>query len=72
MKRFWLYLPDKNDSLEITTANNKFSLFESSNEKVYTIDTGTYSIQMLVDKLVSKGLDAKVNHLKTQSSLCCF
>ncbi len=75
MKRFWLYLPDKNDSLEITTANNKISLFESSTEKAYTIDTGKYSIQMLVDKLVSKGLDAKIGEIKsskTQSSLCCF
>ncbi len=36
MKRFWLHLPNKNTSLEITTTNNKLSLFESANEKVYT------------------------------------
>ncbi|WP_107924856.1 hypothetical protein [Lysinibacillus parviboronicapiens] len=68
MKRFWLYLPDKNDSLEITTANNKISLFESSTEKAYTIDTGKYSIQMLVDKLVSKGLDAKIGEIKSSKN----
>jgi len=65
MKRFWLNLPDKNDSLEITTANNKLSLFESSTEKVYTIDTGKYSLEKLVDNLVSKGLDAKVGEIKS-------
>ena len=64
MKRFWINLPDKNDSLEITTANNKISLFESSIEKVYTIDTGKYSLEKLVDNLVSKGLNAKVGEIK--------
>lgn len=64
MKRFWLHLPDKNDSLEITTTNNKISLFESSTEKAYTIDTGIYSLHTLIDKLVSKGLDARIGELK--------
>ncbi|MGE8038017.1 hypothetical protein [Lysinibacillus sp. NPDC093692] len=65
MKRFWLHLPDKNDSLEITTTNNKLSLFESSNEKVYTIDIGKYSLEKLIDNLVSKGLNAKMGEIKS-------
>ncbi|OXS65760.1 hypothetical protein B1B04_24795 [Lysinibacillus sp. KCTC 33748] len=65
MKRFWLNLPDKNDSLEITTTNNKISLFESSTEKVYTIDTGKYSLEKLKDNLVSKGLDARIGEIKS-------
>ncbi|OXS65588.1 hypothetical protein B1B04_24990 [Lysinibacillus sp. KCTC 33748] len=65
MKRFWLHLPDKNDSLEITTTNNKLSLFESFNEKVYTIDIGKYSLEKLVDNLVSKGLNAKIGEIKS-------
>ncbi|MFU8645899.1 hypothetical protein ACNA06_01105 [Lysinibacillus sp. RSDA_15] len=55
MKRFWLRLPDKTDSLEITTPNNKLSLFESSTEKAYTIEVGKYSLEKLVENLVSKG-----------------
>ncbi|MFJ7918084.1 MULTISPECIES: hypothetical protein [unclassified Lysinibacillus] len=47
MKRFWLRLPDKNNSLEITSTNNKLSTFESSTEKVYTVDTGKYSLEKL-------------------------
>ncbi|WP_155590564.1 hypothetical protein [Lysinibacillus cavernae] len=64
MKRFWLHLPLKNDSLEITTANNKLSLFESSNEKVYTIETGKYSLRTLIDNLISKGLNVKIGEIK--------
>ncbi|MFG3431970.1 MULTISPECIES: hypothetical protein [Lysinibacillus] len=64
MKRFWLHLPDKNDSLEITTSNNKLSLFESSNEKVYTIETGKHSLNKLIDALVKNGLNAKIGEMK--------
>ncbi|MGE8038007.1 hypothetical protein [Lysinibacillus sp. NPDC093692] len=64
MKRFWLNLPDKNDSLEITTTNNNLSLFESSSEKAYTVDVGNYSLEKLRDNLVSKGLDARIGEIK--------
>ncbi|MFJ3387488.1 hypothetical protein [Lysinibacillus sp. NPDC086135] len=64
MKRFWLRLPDKNNSLEITSTNNKLSTFESSTEKVYTVDTGKYSLEKLRDNLVSKGLDARIGEIK--------
>lgn len=64
MKRFWLRLPEKNDSLEITATNNKLSLFESSTEKSYTVDTGIYSLEKLRDNLVSKGLDARIGEIK--------
>lgn len=69
MKRFWLHLPNKNTSLEITTTNNKLSLFESANEKVYTIDTGKYSLKNLIDNLVSKGLNAKIGEIKSPKNL---
>ncbi|OXS65746.1 hypothetical protein B1B04_24885 [Lysinibacillus sp. KCTC 33748] len=65
MKRFWLNLPDINDHLEITTSNNKLSLLESSNEKVYTIDVGKYSLEKLKDNLVNKGLDARIGEIKS-------
>ncbi|MGE8038023.1 hypothetical protein [Lysinibacillus sp. NPDC093692] len=65
MKRFWLNLPDKNDHLEITTSSNKLSLLESSNEKVYTIDVGKYSLEKLKDNLVNKGLDARIGEIKS-------
>lgn len=65
MKRFWLHLPNKNNSIEITTTNNKLSLFQSSNEKVYTIDVGIYSLEKLKDNLVNKGLDARIGEIKT-------
>ncbi|MDD1502590.1 hypothetical protein PVA17_07390 [Lysinibacillus sp. CNPSo 3705] len=64
MKRFWLRLPEKNDYLEITATNNKLSLFESSTEKAYTVDTGIYSLERLRDNLVSKGLDARIGEIK--------
>ncbi|MEQ6047791.1 hypothetical protein U2I53_02055 [Lysinibacillus capsici] len=64
MKRFWLRLPDKTDSLEITTSNNKLSLFESSIEKAHTIETGKYSLEKLVENLVNKGLNAKIGEIK--------
>ncbi|MEC1179200.1 hypothetical protein P9B03_11955 [Metasolibacillus meyeri] len=68
MKRFWLHLPDKDDSSEITTANNKLSLFESSNEQVYTIETGKYSLEKLINNLVNKGLNAKIGEIKAPKS----
>lgn len=68
MKRFWLHLPDKNDSLEITATNNKLSLFASSSETSYTIDTGRYSLEKLIDNLVSKGLDAQIGEIKAPKS----
>ncbi|WP_342550867.1 hypothetical protein MKX57_06800 [Lysinibacillus sp. FSL M8-0216] len=64
MKRFWLRLLDKTDSLEITTSNNKLSLFESSTEKAYTIEVGKYSLEKLVENLVNKGLNAKIGEIK--------
>lgn len=64
MKRFWLRLPDKTDSLEITASNNKLSLFESSTEKSYTIETGKYSLEKLVENLVNKGLKVKIGEIK--------
>lgn len=64
MKRFWLRLPDKTDSLEIITSNNKLSLFESSTEKSHTIETGKYSLEKLVENLVNKGLNAKIGEIK--------
>ncbi|UPW81588.1 hypothetical protein [Lysinibacillus sp. Ag94] len=64
MKRFWLRLPDKSNPIEITTANNKLSLFESSNKKVYTIDSGNHTLAKLVSNLVSKGLDARIGEIK--------
>lgn len=69
MKRFWLHLPDKNDSLEITAINNKLSLFESSNETAYTIGVGKYSLEKLVENLVSKGLDARIGEIKAPKSV---
>lgn len=68
MKRFWLHLPDKNDFLEITTSNNKLSVFESSNETAYTIETGRYSLEKLKDNLISKGLDARIGEIKAPKS----
>lgn len=64
MKRFWLLVPTKNDSLEITTANNKLSLIESSKKEAHTIETGKYSLEKLIDNLVSKGLNAKIGEIK--------
>lgn len=64
MKRFWLRLPDKTESLEITASNNKLSLFEASTEKVYTIETGSYSLEKLKEHLVTKGLDVKIGEIK--------
>ena len=64
MKRFWLLLPDKNNSLEITTVNNKLSLLESSIETVHTIETGKYSLEKLIDNFVSKDLNAKIGEIK--------
>lgn len=64
MKRFWLQLPEQNDFIKINTSNNKLSLFESSTEHPYTLDTGNYLIEKLINTFINKGLKAKIGELK--------
>ncbi|MFJ7648588.1 hypothetical protein ACIQ1H_13580 [Lysinibacillus sp. NPDC097279] len=63
MKRFWLQLPEKSDVLEITASNNKFSLFESSTERSYTIAVGKYTLEKLIEMFTHEGLVARIGQI---------
>lgn len=69
MRRFWLQLPEKNDFIEINASNNKLSLFESSTEHLYTLDTGKYPLEKLINALINKGLDARIGELKADKNI---
>ncbi|MEK5333457.1 hypothetical protein [Lysinibacillus sp. FSL W8-0992] len=66
MKRFWLQLPEKSDVLEITASNNKFSLFESSTERSYTIAVGKYTLEKLIEMFTREGLVARIGQINAE------